>query len=320
MWDGVWARWLEFALFILQAIIEESIAKSAPIVPADALNMIKMLDTLPAEIPTGFKNDIKRSIGAMVGSKSASGHKDSQKLQSLPTSEDFLPEWLWDILADQNGATYYTKLFAMRKFLRSLGATNMKEASWQRLATIFYMASLKPDINRGMDVDITSYETVLKDVKTHVKPAKKEIKMPWWGKLLMYPHTPEELQKDHRDVYDRAYAAGPPVIARVDTSMLNHLCSSLPMRDTHHLVQHKKFAGVRMSPPQKKAIVNVPNDDCFLPGPFFLQDFTVSKSFFCAFLQLGVGGRRREPKKPNIDFFVGASHPTKDICMARPMS
>ena len=287
MWDGAWGRWLEFALFFLQAIIEESIVKLAPIAPADALNMIKMLDTLPAEFPTGFKNDIKRSIGAMVGSGSASGHKDAQKLQSIPTSEDFLPEWLWDILADQNGATYYTKLFAMRKFLRSLGATNMKEASWQRLATIFYMVSFPKDIKWGMDVDIANYDTVLKDLKTHVKPAKKETKMPWWGKLLMYPHTPEELQKDHRDVYDRAYAAGPPVISRVDTSVLHHLCSSLPMRDSHHLVQHKKCAGVRVSPPQKKAIVNVQNDDCYLPGPFFLQDFTISKSNFGAFLQFG---------------------------------
>ena len=113
-----------------------------------------------------------------------------------------------------------------------------------------------------------AYETIYEDLRTHVKPGKREIKMPWWGNIKMYPRTPEDLLKGYPDIRHRAYGEGPPVASKVKFDELQQLSSSLPMRGTHHLIQSKSLMKAVAAPwtPSPKALV-APDDDNLLTGP-----------------------------------------------------
>ena len=250
---------------ISQAITEETISKLGSISPANALTMVKMLGDHDA-LPKPFKCDVMRTINSMVGNTPSTVNVGTEaKNQLFTNSEDFLPEWLWNILQDKD-ASYHAKLFASRKFLRSLGASNLSESSRQRFAVIFYLSHA----NKRGEIDMKGYETIYEDLKTHVKPSKKETKMPWWGKIKVFPKTPADLLKDYPDIYNRAYAEGPPVLSRVNYDELEQLCSSLPMRVSHHLLQSKskmRFLATPMRSLCSREALIAPDDDNLLTGP-----------------------------------------------------
>ena len=84
---------------------------------------------------------------------------------------------------------------------------------------------------------------LLEDLKSHVRPDKKEMKLPHWGRILVFPDSPSDLLKDHPSLYETAYpnaAEVPdngPMKCPVDEQMLAHLTQSLPARKSHRTLR-----------------------------------------------------------------------------------
>ena len=111
-----------------------------------------------------------------------------------------------------------------------------------------------------------AYETIYEDLRTHVKPNRRETKMPWWGYIMVYPNTPEDLLKAYPEIHHRAYGEGPPIASKVSEEELQRLSTSLPMRGSHHLIHARslmKAASPWTSPKARLA----PDDDNLLTGP-----------------------------------------------------
>ena len=76
-------------------------------------------------------------------------------------------------------------------------------------------------------------------MKANVRPEKRCLKLPHWGRILVYPDNPSDLLHEHPAVYGMAYPDAQekpengPMECPLDAQLLAQLTQSLPMRKSH---------------------------------------------------------------------------------------
>ncbi len=259
-----------------QATLEQKIATADALTYPQGTEIIKLLAN-PA-VPGYMRTTLARAINSKC-----SGFKTNQSgvakaaAQTCQNPENFLPIWVWDLIADKD-STYNKILSALELVFERLGLTSGNEPTYANTIAALLLARLGGD--RAFQVSPDDALKMETDLKNLVRKRTKRVKLPHYGRVIAFPEFPDELLKDFPDVYRMVYPdleANPknaPMKCPLDAGLLAQLKVRLPMRKTHAsltlgtcLVQ-----GGRMRQPSmvlggnRRAIASHADTDIDLPG------------------------------------------------------
>jgi hypothetical protein len=204
----------------------------------EATVLVKLLHA--ADLPASTKSSLAKCLNARVCGSGGPVKKPKQEPQSCMFIHRFLPVWLWSLLA-QPSATYHQVMLGVRSFARMLGLTSANEPTWLALASVVYIARLQAlkGVQTLVAVSMQDVKKLTEDIKGWVKPSRRECKLPHWGRLLLYPNTPDELKAQDPDLWETAYAdslvqpENLPGDCPLDMGVLTELQGGAPQRKTH---------------------------------------------------------------------------------------
>jgi hypothetical protein len=187
------------------------------------------------------RSKISQAINANVMNQmlpTASGPSGNgrQALQSCIKFQHLMPTILWQFIQDRN-KPLSARLATLCTFAQDkLGLISPNETTWVHIAAIFILLC-SPTPEDAMKVDLGDGYVILRDLKAAMKMMRNRVKFPHQGVVLIYPNSPQELERDFPKVFQAAYENGQAEFGEQEFPFpdiyLDQLRSRLPARCSH---------------------------------------------------------------------------------------
>ena len=148
--------------------------------------------------------------------------------------------------------SYNSLLFEVKKLCWSLGLTNPNEKTWVSLATIILMTKVDRSVWEKAMYNGKALR-VVQDLKCKIRPCRTMAKCDHWGRIVLFPASPDELKLEHPDIFQMAYPdianipSNAPTDCPLDALVLAQLRSMMPVRTSRYLTKDAK-AGLQILP------------------------------------------------------------------------
>ena len=153
-----------------------------------------------SDLPHIMKQELTREITEKTGSTPTA--KPKQQKQSCLHMENLMPKHIWETLLNPQ-ASYTTRLNKLKQFCDAVGLVHGNEPTYAHMTAIIYSAAHHQaetfDLNTAVALKCSN------DLKTAIRSMTKRVKLPHYGKILVYPQNIEDFKAQYPDIYAKVF-------------------------------------------------------------------------------------------------------------------